>query len=256
MFDGCCALGAFFRAKHSPSCLWSDDGFRSPVGERPSSLCLPTLALGARANSEAGPKGGGQEARSQEKKARERAPRMARSQSIPGLRVCGRVTGLILNNISDRASCTVDKLARILASHSASFPPPARRAKRGPGKAARSCAQKPKQEQEQEQEHNFKLHFSFALCSCLCCCLCFCAQERAVLPGPLCGGEAWTKRPARGVGRDADSFSSGQEALSKSPATPHGLSSHGWLESAKRGALLFGYFLLSTQEKVTRLRRR
>ncbi|ULU26411.1 hypothetical protein DYST_03357 [Dyella terrae] len=43
------------------------------------------------------------------------------------------------------------------------------------------------------------------------------------LPGPLCGGEGWTKRPAGGIGKDADPFSPGQEALSKSPAAPHEL---------------------------------
>ncbi len=32
----------------------------------------------------------------------------------------------------------------------------------------------------------------------LCSGCCFCAQERAALPGPLCGGEAGTKRPRSG----------------------------------------------------------
>jgi hypothetical protein len=50
---------------------------------------------------------------------------------------------------------------------------------------------------------------------------------------------------------DADSFSSGQEALSKSPASAHGLAGRS-PASAKWGGLLFGDFLLATQEKVTR----
>jgi hypothetical protein len=40
-------------------------------------------------------------------------------------------------------------------------------------------------------------------------------------------------------------------ALSKSPAAAHGLAGHS-PASAEEGRLLFGYFLLATQEKVTR----
>jgi len=50
---------------------------------------------------------------------------------------------------------------------------------------------------------------------------------------------------------DADSFSSGQDALSKSPASAHGLVGRS-PASAKWGGLLFGYFLLAAQEKVAR----
>ena len=50
---------------------------------------------------------------------------------------------------------------------------------------------------------------------------------------------------------DADSFSPGQDALSKSPAAPHGLAGFTG-QRRDGGALLFGYFLLGKQEKVTR----
>jgi len=50
---------------------------------------------------------------------------------------------------------------------------------------------------------------------------------------------------------DVDAFSLGQDARSKSPAPTHELAGHR-PASAKRGGLLFGYFLLATQEKVAR----
>jgi len=46
-------------------------------------------------------------------------------------------------------------------------------------------------------------------------------------PGPLCGGEVGSTGRAAGIDRDADAFSPGQDALSKSPAPPHGLAGHG-----------------------------
>ena len=77
------------------------------------------------------------------------------------------------------------------------------------------------------------------------------------LRAPLRGGEGWTKRPAGGIGTDADSFSPGQEPPRKArppltdwPASP---------ASAKRGCSFFwhchhlgGYFSLGKQRKVTR----
>ncbi len=50
---------------------------------------------------------------------------------------------------------------------------------------------------------------------------------------------------------DVGSFSPGQEALSKSPAAAHGLVGRS-PASAEEGGLLFGDFLLATQEKATR----
>jgi hypothetical protein len=67
-------------------------------------------------------------------------------------------------------------------------------------------------------------------------------------PGPLCGGESGTTGRVAGVDRDVDSFSPGQDALSKSPAPAHGLAAHGWAASAKRGGLsLWLCFYLATK---------
>jgi hypothetical protein len=77
-------------------------------------------------------------------------------------------------------------------------------------------------------------------------------RMRAAFKWVPCAAVRWGRQARRGIDRDVDSFSSGQDALSKSPAAPHGLVGHGCPASAKRGGLLFGYFLLATQEKVTR----
>ena len=50
---------------------------------------------------------------------------------------------------------------------------------------------------------------------------------------------------------DADSFSPGQDALSKSPAAPHGLAGSTG-QRRDGGAFSFGYFFLGKQRKVTR----
>jgi len=68
---------------------------------------------------------------------------------------------------------------------------------------------------------------------------------------PLCGGEGWTSRPRRGARHGCRALFVRAGARSKSPAAPHGLAGRS-PDSAMRGALLFGYFLLGTQEKVTR----
>ena len=57
-------------------------------------------------------------------------------------------------------------------------------------------------------------------------------------PAPLCGGESGTTGTEGGIDMDVDSCSSGQDALSKSPAPAHGLAAHEWAASAKRGGLL------------------
>src|SRR5690348_6327648 len=79
-------------------------------------------------------------------------------------------------------------------------------------------------------------------------------QDGALLyPGPLCGGEAGSTGRAAGADRDVGSFSSGQDALSKSQAPAHGLAAHGWAASAKRGGLLFWLlFSWPRKRKVTR----
>jgi len=113
-----------YRQEQSVSCA---------CGARVTSPLLVHAAAGAAANSEAGPKGGGQDARSQgEVTKRKRHPDGAPS-GHPALRVRGRVTGF-----STAHPCAGGKLARIHASHPADFPPPTRRAIGAPGKAARS----------------------------------------------------------------------------------------------------------------------
>jgi hypothetical protein len=71
------------------------------------------------------------------------------------------------------------------------------------------------------------------------------------LRAPLSGGEGRLIRPRRGAGHDARHFSSGQDALSKSPADPHGPA--GFIGRRRDGgALSLGYFSLGKQRKVTR----
>jgi hypothetical protein len=69
--------------------------------------------------------------------------------------------------------------------------------------------------------------------------------------GPLCGGAARPIGP-QGIGTMPIPFRRHTEVPSKSQAMPHGLSAHGWAESAKRGGLSLGYFSLAKQRKVTR----
>jgi hypothetical protein len=58
------------------------------------------------------------------------------------------------------------------------------------------------------------------------------------------------RQARRVIGRDADHFSPGQDALSKNPAGPHGLAGHGCPASAKRGGLsLWLSFSLATQRE-------
>jgi len=79
----------------------------------------------------------------------------------------------------------------------------------------------------------------------------------ALLFNPLCGGEARSTGPIGGSAWMPIPFRQCMDALSKSPALcPLGYSAHGLggrsPASAKWGGLLFGYFLLATQEKVAR----
>jgi hypothetical protein len=60
------------------------------------------------------------------------------------------------------------------------------------------------------------------------------------------------RQARRGIDTDVDAFSPGQEALSKSPTWPHALEGQDARRARHGGGLLFGYFLLATQEKVTR----
>jgi hypothetical protein len=60
------------------------------------------------------------------------------------------------------------------------------------------------------------------------------------------------RQARRGIDTDVDAFSPGQDALSKSPAPSHALVGQDARRARYRGGLLFGYFLLAKQEKVTR----
>jgi len=68
---------------------------------------------------------------------------------------------------------------------------------------------------------------------------------------PLCGGESGTIRPRSGHRHGCRCLFVRTGVRSKSPAPAHGLAGHR-PASAKRGGLLFGHFLLATQEKVAR----
>jgi hypothetical protein len=70
-------------------------------------------------------------------------------------------------------------------------------------------------------------------------------------------GAPWTRRrdggsARRGAGRTPARFSSAQEVLSKNPAIPPRTLQAKPAKRVLGVALLFGYFLLGTQEKVTR----
>jgi hypothetical protein len=70
-------------------------------------------------------------------------------------------------------------------------------------------------------------------------------QDGALLyPGPLCGGESGSAGRAAGIGMDADAFSPGQDALSKSPAPAHGLAAQDGRQAPSGVAFSFGYFSL------------
>jgi hypothetical protein len=74
-------------------------------------------------------------------------------------------------------------------------------------------------------------------------------MARCSTRGP-CAAVRWGRQARRGVDRDVDSFSPGQDALSKSPAPAHGLAGHGCPASAKWGGLsLWLSFSLTTQRE-------
>jgi hypothetical protein len=81
-------------------------------------------------------------------------------------------------------------------------------------------------------------------------------MARCSARGP-CAAVRWGRQARRGVDRDVGSFSPGQDALSKSPAPPHGLAGQGCPASAKWGGLLFWLlFSWPRKRKVTRAAQR
>ena len=116
--------------------------FRAPAGARVTSLLLVHARAGARANGEAGPKGGGHGCPESRRSHQEKTtPRWRALRPSMGYGCAGGLRGF-----PTAPPCAGGKLARIPAGHPADFPPPTRRAIGGPGEAARSCAQKQRQE--------------------------------------------------------------------------------------------------------------
>ena len=191
--------------------------------------------------------------RAQEKVTKEKGTPMARP---PGILPYGCAGGL--RGFPTAHPCAGGKLARIPAGHPADFPPPTRRAIGAPGRAARSCAQK----QEQQREHPTPAlpctqgreatgARSLALASASG------AHDARLLFRGLWAAVRWGRSGrAAGESRDGLAFSRGQDARSKSPATPHALAGQ---EPGKRQPgwpSLLATFLLATHEKSSSRARR
>jgi len=73
-----------------------------------------------------------------------------------------------------------------------------------------------------------------------------------LLTGPLCGGETESTGRKAGIGRMPMPFRRYTEVPSKSPAPAHGLSAHGWAESAKRGVVFSWLLFWTSKREVTR----
>jgi len=97
---------------------------------------------------------------------------------------------------------------------------------------------------ETEGRRFARLRFACSRSALLCsgCCCRFCALGARCCSGPLGGGEAWTIRPRSGRGQGGTRLFDRTGVRPKSPAATHGLSVHGWTESATAGCR----FLLAT----------
>jgi len=229
------ATGLGIRARAFVS-LWGASYF-SLRGQRK----VTTAAAGAAANGEAGPQGGGQDARSK----REATPRTR----PPGILPRGCEGGL--RGFSTAHPCAVEKLARIHSGHPADFPSPTRRVRGAPGRAARSCAQKQQPEQSKAAQSRASTRAaptpsppSLGLgervgvrgASALAVAVASGAHDaRPLFRGPSEAVRRGREGRAAGEAMDGLAFSTGQEARPKSPATPHVLSVHGRTESASAG---------------------
>ena len=157
---------------------------------------------------------------------------MARPPPIHGLRVRGRVPGF-----SDGTSMCRRKTGSHPCEPSCGLSSTRPPRHRGPERAARS----------QRAEATTRAKQSIASSRALCFWRARCAPA---LPGPLGGGEPWTRRPCSGRCHGGQRLFARAGARSKSPATAHGLSVHGCTESAAAGwPSLWVTFLLATQEK-------
>ena len=169
----------------------------------------------------------------------------------PGVLPSGCAGGL--RGFPTAPPCADGKLARIPAGHPADFPPPARRATGGPGRAARSCTQKQRQQHPtpalpcmQGRETAGLRGLAFAPASGA-------HDARLLFRGPLGGGEAGTARPRSGHRQGWRCLFAGAGAPSKSPAPPHGLAGQDAWQAPPRGVLSSWLLLLWTSKgEVTR----
>jgi len=113
-------------------------------------------------------------------------------------------------------------------------PPPTRRCRGAPGRAAGHRGLHFSEEPEQQQSEAL-LRFGFSPSA---------GQDGLLLyPGPLCGGETGTTGRAAGVDKEVDSFSPGQEPCRKARPRLTDLSPRDGRQAPSGVAFLFGYFL-------------
>jgi len=156
----------------------------------------------------------------------------------------------------DRASCPDDPLAGVLPATLRADPPPACSRHRGEGHwperraGSLPCRSAPSARPRRIYYLCGRAHSALLqrtgdfLLRCA-------AQRREPSTGPLCGGEGWTIRPAGVPDRTSGTFRPGRSPVEK-PGRPSRTGRAIGSASARRGAFLFGYFLLGKQEKVTR----
>src|SRR6185312_10591704 len=153
---------------------------------------------------------------------------MARPPGIPGSSPgqalpCGCAGGL--RGFSTARPCTGEKLARILRAILRTFLHPPRH--RGPGQSSALPASTLRKAKAPRTRG--------ALASGA-------HDARLLFRGPFGDGETWTIRPRSGRAHGWARLFAWAGARSKSPATAHGLSGHGWTESGAAGCR----FLLAT----------
>ena len=221
-----------------------------PVGEL-LSLCVPTHAQERVRTAKLARKGGGQDARSQEKVAKEKRHPDGAPSRHPAFRVRGRATGFF-----DSTSCAGEKLAGILAGHPAGFPPPNRHAIGAPGKAARS--KRALLERAKARASAKATTKARAPRTCGVPAFAFVSASgahdaRLLFRGPSAAVRRGRSGRAAGVAMEGNAFSTGQDARPKSPAAPHGLAGQEARQAPPRGGLLFWLlFSWPRKRKVTR----
>jgi len=176
-----------------------------------------------------------------------RAPRTSRSTGILPFDCARRLRGLL-----DVHPYTCRKLACLLHAILRTFLRPRAATHGAPVRAARSCAQK-----QRQQPASCGALACFALLLCLALLLCFVfasARRSALLPGPRRARRAHGgSGPAGGACTMHALFRTHMDVRPENPGMRSRTCRAGCPEGATdRGRLLFGYFLLARQEKVTR----